>query len=75
VEISGEVKGQNPCCACGEIMRKKYVSPVFTYLDFLRSDRRLTPPHVSPQRSLTRAVNMFADPSRLLSGVRPPWLC
>ena len=46
VEISGEVEGQNPRCACGEIMRKKYVSPVFTYLDFLRSDRRLTPPHV-----------------------------
>jgi hypothetical protein len=28
-------------------MRKKYASPVFTYLDFLRSDRRLTPPHAS----------------------------
>jgi hypothetical protein len=36
VEISGEVEGQNPRCACGGVMRKKYTSPVFTYLDFLR---------------------------------------
>ena len=47
VEISGEIEGQNPRCACGGIMRKKYTSPVFTYLDFLRSDQRLTPPDAS----------------------------
>jgi hypothetical protein len=38
VEISGEIEGQNPRCACGGIMKKKYTSPVFTYLDFLRVD-------------------------------------
>jgi hypothetical protein len=53
VEIGGEVEGQNPRCACGEIMRKKYVSPVFTHVDFLRSDRRLTPPHV-PHSAISR---------------------
>ena len=47
VEIGGEVEGQNPRCACGGIMRKKYASPVFTYLDFLRSGQRLTPPNDS----------------------------
>jgi hypothetical protein len=38
VEIGGEIHGQNPRCACGGIMRKKYISPVFAYLDFLRID-------------------------------------
>jgi hypothetical protein len=38
VEIGGEIEGQNPRCACGGIMKKKYTSPVFTYLDFLRVD-------------------------------------
>lgn len=38
VEIGGEIHGQNPRCACGGIMRKKYTSPVFAYLDFLRVD-------------------------------------
>lgn len=41
VEISGQVEGQNPRCACGAILRKKYTSPVFTYLDFLRVDPSL----------------------------------
>jgi hypothetical protein len=36
VEISAEIEGQNPRCACGRMMKKKYVSPVFRYLDFLR---------------------------------------
>jgi hypothetical protein len=39
VEISGEIEGLNPRCACGSIMKKKYPSPVFTYLDFLRTDQ------------------------------------
>jgi hypothetical protein len=39
VEISGEIEGQNPRCACGSVMKKKYPSPVFTYLDFLRADQ------------------------------------
>jgi hypothetical protein len=41
VEISGEIHGQNPRCACGEIMKKKYAAPSFSYLEFLRID---TPP-------------------------------
>ena len=28
----------NPRCACGGIMRKKYASPAFSYLAFLRID-------------------------------------
>jgi hypothetical protein len=38
VEVSGEIQGQNPRCACGGIMRKKYASPAFSYLAFLRID-------------------------------------
>jgi hypothetical protein len=38
VEISGEIQGQNPRCACGGLMRKKYAAPSFSYLDFLRID-------------------------------------
>jgi hypothetical protein len=39
VEVSGEIEGQNPRCACGGLMKKKYNSPVYTYLDFLRADQ------------------------------------
>ena len=39
VEVSGEIEGQNPRCACGGLMKKKYNSPVYTYLDFLRHDQ------------------------------------
>jgi hypothetical protein len=46
VEISGEIEGQNPRCACGRIMKKKYTSPVFTYLDFLRMEEPLAAPQV-----------------------------
>jgi len=38
VEVSGEIQGQNPRCACGAIMKKKYASASFSYLDFLRID-------------------------------------
>jgi hypothetical protein len=37
-EVSGEIDGQNPRCACGGIMKKKYAAPSFSYLDFLRID-------------------------------------
>jgi len=47
VEISGEVEGQNPRCACGGLMRKKYTSPVFSYLDFLRVEDPMIAPHSS----------------------------
>ncbi|HEV1994553.1 MAG TPA: hypothetical protein VGR03_09490 [Candidatus Acidoferrum sp.] len=36
VEANGEVEGQNPRCACGNIMKKSYSPPVLGYLDFLR---------------------------------------
>jgi hypothetical protein len=36
VETGGIVDGENPRCSCGAAMKKKYVSPVLTYLDFLR---------------------------------------
>jgi hypothetical protein len=47
VEISGEIEGLNPRCACGGIMKKKYTSPVFTYLDFLRTEESLAVPQGS----------------------------
>ena len=28
--------GKNPRCSCGAAMKKRYVSPVVTYLDFLK---------------------------------------
>ena len=36
VEITGEIEGTNPQCACGSVMKKQYAPPVFQYLDFLR---------------------------------------
>lgn len=36
VEIGGDVEGEHPRCACGEIMEKKYASHASAYLDFLR---------------------------------------
>ncbi len=36
VEVNGEIEGQNPRCACGNVMRKVYSPPVLRYLDFLR---------------------------------------
>ena len=36
VERSGSEDGKNPRCSCGAAMKKRYVSPVLNYLDFLR---------------------------------------
>jgi hypothetical protein len=36
VEGSGSQEGKNPHCSCGAAMRKRYVSPALTYLEFLR---------------------------------------
>jgi len=36
VESSASEEGKNPHCSCGAAMKKKYASPVLTYLDFLR---------------------------------------
>jgi hypothetical protein len=54
VEIGGEIHGQNPRCACGGIMRKKYTSPVFAYLDFLRPDEPGNLPMRAPAVVLDR---------------------
>ncbi len=36
VETSGEAEGNNPRCACGAAMKKKYAAPALSYLEFLR---------------------------------------
>ena len=36
VECGGTEDGKNPPCSCGATMKKRYVSPVLTYLDFLK---------------------------------------
>jgi hypothetical protein len=36
VAVGDEVEGQDPRCACGTLMEKKYTSPASAYLDFLR---------------------------------------
>lgn len=36
VFVKAEGQGVSPRCSCGAPMKKKYRSPVFRYLDFLR---------------------------------------
>jgi hypothetical protein len=36
VENGGSEEGKNPKCSCGAAMKKRYVSPVLSYLDFLK---------------------------------------
>jgi hypothetical protein len=36
VENSAREESKNPRCSCGAAMKKKYTSPVLTYLDLLR---------------------------------------
>ena len=38
VHTEGQINGVSPRCPCGAPMKKKYTSPVFRYLDFLRLD-------------------------------------
>jgi len=38
VRSDSELEGSNPICVCGAPMKKKYVPPVLTYLEFLRLD-------------------------------------
>ena len=38
VETRGIAEGENPRCSCGAVMKRKYTSPVLSYLDFLRLD-------------------------------------
>jgi hypothetical protein len=37
VQAESQGNGANPCCSCGAPMKKKYTSPVFRNLDFLRA--------------------------------------
>ena len=38
VRSGSELEGSNPLCVCGAPMKKKYVPPALTYLEFLRVD-------------------------------------
>ena len=38
VQTESRGDGVNPRCSCGALMKKKYTSPVFCYLDFLRAE-------------------------------------
>jgi len=38
-----KVDGQNPRCACGALMKKKYISPAVTYLEFLQLEEPVVP--------------------------------
>jgi len=38
VSTGSPLEGANPRCSCGAPMKKKYNSPVFRYLDFLRAE-------------------------------------
>ncbi|HEY1422393.1 MAG TPA: hypothetical protein VGF20_03000 [Candidatus Acidoferrum sp.] len=38
VQAEDQSNDANPRCACGAPLKKKYTSPVFRYLDFLRLD-------------------------------------
>jgi hypothetical protein len=39
VQTESQGEGVIPRCSCGAPMKKKYKSPVFRYLDFLRTDQ------------------------------------
>jgi hypothetical protein len=36
VQTTGIIDAENPRCSCGAVIKKKYVPPMLTYLDFLR---------------------------------------
>ena len=38
VIVQAKDQGVSPRCSCGAPMKKKYTSPVFRYLDFLRAE-------------------------------------
>jgi hypothetical protein len=46
-ESRGSGEGTNPFCSCGAPMKKRYVAPVLTYLDFLRLEE---PPNVAARK-------------------------
>ena len=44
VKTTGEVQGENPSCTCGGTMKKNYVPPFVSYLQFLREEEPLPVP-------------------------------
>lgn len=72
VEIGGEIHGQNPRCACGGIMRKKYTSPVFAYLDFLRIDEPRIDESGANERHVDESV---VTPAEVPCGMRDEEPC
>jgi len=49
VKTTGEIDGENPRCACGGIMKKNYVQPFISYLQFLREEEPLPVASHSPE--------------------------
>ncbi|MGC1413896.1 MAG: hypothetical protein WA817_01330 [Candidatus Acidiferrum sp.] len=49
VQTNSEIDGTNPRCVCGALMKKKYVPPHATYLEFLRLDEPVTAQAEAPQ--------------------------
>jgi len=45
VQAESRGDGINPRCSCGALMKKKYTSPVFRYLDFLREEEPVLSGH------------------------------
>jgi hypothetical protein len=39
VEIPAITDGTNPRCSCGAVMKKRYVAPALTYLNFHRLEK------------------------------------
>ena len=52
VENSASEDGKNPRCSCGAAMKKMYVSPVLTYLEFLKLEES---PEGATREDLDRA--------------------
>ena len=49
VKTTGEVDGESPRCTCGGIMKKNYVPPYVSYLQFLREEAPLPVPSRAPE--------------------------
>jgi len=49
VKTTGEIDGENPRCPCGGIMKKNYVQPFTSYLQFLREEEPLPVASHSPE--------------------------
>ena len=49
VKTTGEVDGENPRCTCGGIIKKNYVPPFVSYLQFLHEEEPLPLPSRSPE--------------------------